>query len=263
MSIPIQMRPIYGELAEMISDYCGRFLSEDYRALCLRLLEKLCRKRLSPLLRGRRNTWAAGIVYAIAANNLIFDRSMPVHRTADELSRPFDLAPATASAKAAEIRRLVRLSPLDAQWLLPELIEDSPALWLLSWNGFIVDARELPPEIQLEAARMGLIPDAPAMKEAADGEEPAQPKKGQIAQNPPRVIASAPDASHPSENSEPSSAPNIPDDFSDIYDRFRTVVEPRRVELLSEDQTTKVSPSAVRVLTFPPPNSQRTGFRLQ
>ena len=222
MNIPIQMRPICGELAERISDYCGRFLSEDYRTLCLRLLEKLCRKRPSPLLKGRRNTWAAGIVYTIAANNCIFDRSMPIHRTADELSRPFGLAPATASARAAEIRRLVRLSPLDAQWLLPELIEDSPALWMLSWNGFIVDARDLPPEIQREAAGMGLIPDAPAMKEAAEGEEPAQPKKEPAAQNPPRVNASAPDAAHPSENSEPSSAPNIPDDFSDIYDRFRT-----------------------------------------
>ena len=56
MSIPIQMRPIYDELAEMILEYCGRFLSEDYCTLCLRLLEKLCRKRPSPLLRGRRNT---------------------------------------------------------------------------------------------------------------------------------------------------------------------------------------------------------------
>ena len=223
MNIPIQMRPICGELAEMISDYCGRFLSEDYRTLCLRLLEKLCRKRPSPLLHGRRNTWAAGIVYTIAANNLIFDKSMPIHRTADELSRPFGLAPATASAKAAEIRRLVRMSPLDAQWLLPELIEDSPALWMLSLNGFIVDAMDLPPEIQQEAARQGLIPYAPAMKEAADGEKPSHPKKEPAAQNPPRVNASASDAAHPSENSEPSSAPNIPDDFSDIYDRFRTV----------------------------------------
>ena len=34
MNIPIQMRPIYGELAEMISDYCSRFLSEDYRTRC-------------------------------------------------------------------------------------------------------------------------------------------------------------------------------------------------------------------------------------
>ena len=108
----------------------------------------------------------------------------------------------------AEIRKLVRLSPLDAQWLLPELIEDSPALWMLSWNGFIVDARDLPPEIRREAAGMGLIPDAPAMKEAADGEETAHPKKEPAAQNPPRVNASAPNASHTSENPEPSSAPD-------------------------------------------------------
>ena len=223
MKFPVQLQPVYEEISGIIVEYCKKYLNDDYRVLCLRLLEKLCRKRPSPLLRGRRNTWAAGIVYAIAANNLIFDKSMPIHRTADELSRPFGLAPATASAKAAEIRRLVRLSPVDAQWLLPELIEDSPALWTLSWNGFIVDARELPPEIQREAARMGLIPYAPAMKEAADGEKTAQPKKEPAAQNPPRVNASAPNASHTSENPEPSSAPNIPDDFSDIYDRFRTV----------------------------------------
>ena len=70
---------------------------------------------------------------------------------------------------------------------------------------------------------MGLIPDAPAMKEAADGGKTAHPKKVLAEQNPARVNASVSDASHPSENSEPSSAPNIPDDFSDIYDRFRTV----------------------------------------
>ena len=75
MKIPIQMRPVYDELAEVISEYCGQFLSEDYRALCLRLLEKLCRKRPSPLLRSRRNPWAAGIAYAIATNSFIFDKS--------------------------------------------------------------------------------------------------------------------------------------------------------------------------------------------
>ena len=37
----------------------------------------------------------------------------------------------------------------------------------------------------------------------------------------------------------------------------RNVVEPRGVEPLSEDQTNKASPSAVCVLTFPPPISRR------
>ena len=40
------------------------------------------------------------------------------------------------------------------------------------------------------------------------------------------------------------------------------VVEPRGVEPLSEDQKTRASPSAVCVLTFPPPDSHRqdSGF---
>lgn len=66
---------------------------------------------------------------------------MPSHHTAGELSRPFGLVPSTASAKAAEIRKRVRLSPLDAPWPLPELIEDNPALWTFSLNGFIANAR--------------------------------------------------------------------------------------------------------------------------
>lgn len=40
----------------------------------------------------------------------------------------------------------------------------------------------------------------------------------------------------------------------------REVVEPRGVEPLSEDQKTRASPSAVCVLTFPPPNSRRQDF---
>ena len=69
---------------------------------------------------------------------------MPIHRTAGELGRPFDLVPSTASAKAAEIRKRVRLSPLDAPWPLPELIEGNPALWTFSLNGFIANARTPP-----------------------------------------------------------------------------------------------------------------------
>ena len=46
-------------------------------------------------------------------------------------------------------------------WLLQELIEANPAIWMLSVDGFIVDVRDLPLEIQQEAARRGLIPYVP------------------------------------------------------------------------------------------------------
>ena len=213
MKIPAQMQPVYEEIAGMIEEYCEKYLNEEYRALCLRLLEKLCRKRPSPLLKGRRNTWAAGIVYAIAANNFIFDKSMPVHLTADELSRPFGVAPSTAGNKAAEIRKLVRMSPWDTEWLLQELIEDNPAIWMLSVDGFIVDARDLPLEFQQEAARRGLIPYVPAPRQKIE-----QPE-----QNSEKTNLPAPSSSKKCVPDDSPSEPAPPADFSDIYDRFRTV----------------------------------------
>ena len=212
MKFPSQMQPIYDEIAEMIEEYCEKYLSEEYETLCLRLLEKLCCKRPSPLLKGRRNTWAAGIVYAIAAHNFIFDKSMPIHRTADELSRPFGIAPSTAGNKAAEIRRLVRMSSWNTEWLLQELLEDNPAIWMLSIDGFIVDARDLPLEIQQEAARRGLIPYA---------SEPNHIVK----QSPNSPASAASDVNDDVPSASPSVSlddPLQPADFSDIYDRFRT-----------------------------------------
>ena len=176
------------------------------------MLEKLCRKRPSPLLKGRRNTWAAGIVYAIAANNFIFDKSMPIHMTADELSRPFGVAPSTAGNKAAEIRKLVRMSRWDTEWLLRELIEDNPAIWMLSVDGFIVDARDLPLEIQQEAARRGLIPYVPAPRQREKDPE----------QHSEKTDIPAPSTSEGCVSDESPSVPAPPADFSDIYDRFRT-----------------------------------------
>ena len=38
VSIPAQMQPVYEEIAGMIDEYCGKYLNEEYRALCLRLL---------------------------------------------------------------------------------------------------------------------------------------------------------------------------------------------------------------------------------
>ena len=80
MNVPKEMMPIYKEIAALLTTYCDEYLSKEYEALCLHALEKLCRKRPSPLKSGRTNTWAAGIVYAVGSNNFIFDKSQPIHR---------------------------------------------------------------------------------------------------------------------------------------------------------------------------------------
>ncbi len=50
---------------------------------------------------------------------------------------------------------------MDREFCRRELLEDHPRAWLVEVDGMIVDARWLPPEVQAEARRRGLIPDRP------------------------------------------------------------------------------------------------------
>ena len=216
MSIPKSMQGTYTKIEPLITDYCDQWLNEDYKVLCLRLLEKLCRKRPSPLLSGRANTWAAGIVYAIATNNFIFDKSQPIHHTADELCTPFGLAKSTVANKANEINRLCGISRLDPQWMLPHLIESNPTIWYLYVNDYLIDIRQAPLEIQIQAYEKGLIPYVPAIKEAE--RQAAQTTEETIQEKETDKQEETKKASLSSNASKETGQ----DDFSDIYQSFQT-----------------------------------------
>ena len=165
MSIPESMRGKYDEIAPMIVAFCNKKLNDEYKGLCLRLLEKLCRKRPSPLLKGRQNTWAAGIVYAIGANNFIFDKSQEIHLTADEIASAFGVSASTAGNKATEIRKMCKVDYFNPEWQLSEILKHNPAIWMVAVDGFIVDIRDMPLEIQRQAFDMGIIPYVPGDNE--------------------------------------------------------------------------------------------------
>lgn len=113
--IPKNMQATYDRVAAVLIPYCDTYLDEEYKTLCLHALEKLCRKRPSPLLSGRTNTWAAGIVYAVGSANFIFDRSQPIHMTAAELAEPFGISKSTASQKGAEIRKMLKVDYFNSE----------------------------------------------------------------------------------------------------------------------------------------------------
>ena len=105
MAVPKAMQEKYDEIAAILTQYCDEHLNDEYKKLCLHALEKLCRKRPSPVTSGRANTWAAGIIYAIGQNNFIFDKSKAIHMTAEELVEPLGVKKSTAGGKATEIRK--------------------------------------------------------------------------------------------------------------------------------------------------------------
>ena len=130
-NVPKAISARYMEVAEIIESFCDDKMNDEYREICLRALQKLCRKRPSPLTTGKARTWACGIVYAIGSNNFIFDKSQPINMTADEISGWFGLSKSTAGNKATEISKLLGLSYFNTEFSLQDIINRRPLLWRL------------------------------------------------------------------------------------------------------------------------------------
>jgi hypothetical protein len=159
------MRPIYETITSLTDAFCREHIDAEFALLCRKLAAALARKRPSPLARGKREIWACAIVYALAQINFLFDRSQSPHTTSSELCALFGVAPATASSKAKQIRDLYKMSYFDVQWSRPGKMDSNPIVCMVMVNGYIVDVRTLPREIQEEAYRKGMIPYVPGHRE--------------------------------------------------------------------------------------------------
>ena len=159
--VPAALQGKYDEIVTLTDEFCQRHLNEEYRDLCRLMAAKLCRKRPSPVVTGKTNTWACGIVYSVGRVNFLFDKSQTPHMRADDLCHHFGLSPKTGSAKSTAIMELLKSGQADPHWTLPSRMGANPMAWLIQVNGLIVDARQAPREIQEEAFRRGMIPYLP------------------------------------------------------------------------------------------------------
>lgn len=158
LSVPEAMKPHYSLIKSLIEPYCLQYLNDEYAKLALIATAALCRKRPSPLVNGKANTWACGVIYAVGFVNFLFDKSFSPYVTADELATAFGISKSTAGNKSKQIRDLLKMHQFDHRWYLPSRLADSPMAWMITFNDFIVDARELPREIQVIAYEKNLIP---------------------------------------------------------------------------------------------------------
>lgn len=146
----------------LIDQFCKEHLNEEYAVLCRKLAEKLGRKRPSPLLHGKLETWASGIVRTIGWVNFLGDPSQTPHMKMTEIDEGFGVSPASGAAKSKAIREMLRLRPFDPEWTLPSRMDENPLVWMLNVNGLLMDIRHAPREAQEVAFNKGLIPYIPA-----------------------------------------------------------------------------------------------------
>jgi hypothetical protein len=149
-------------IIEMIDQFCREHLNEEFAVLCRKRAEKLARKRPSPLLHGSPNTWASGIVRTIGWVNFLHDKSQTPHMRLSDIDAVFGISESSGAAKLAAIRKMLKLHPLDPNWTLASRLDENPMVWMLQINGFMMDVRQAPREVQVIAFRKGLIPYVPA-----------------------------------------------------------------------------------------------------
>ncbi|MEN9540245.1 MAG: hypothetical protein RLZZ459_336 [Cyanobacteriota bacterium] len=163
--IPAALNSKVESLMAQIDPFCDMHLNDEYRQLMYSAVAALARKRPSPLLSGRENSWCAGVVHAVGMVNFLFDRSETPYCKAPQIYEHFGVSGQTGQAYSKKVRDLLKMAPFEARWALPSKVGDSPLFWMIEVNGLIVDARSMPLEIQIQACAKGLIPYVPAMQE--------------------------------------------------------------------------------------------------
>ena len=167
-SVSGEAKAVAEALIRMTDAFCQEFLNEEYAELCRKLATALARKRPSPLLRGRLETWASGIVRAIGWVNFLHDPSQSPHLPLLSIDEAFGIAESTGAAKLKTIRTMFRIRQFDPKWTLPSKMDDNPMVWMLEVNGFLMDIRSAPRELQEVAFQKGLIPYIPADRAKAE-----------------------------------------------------------------------------------------------
>jgi hypothetical protein len=160
--VPRALAPKFAAITALTDAFCDKHLNEEYRVLVHRVVGSLARKRPSPLLKGREAVWAAAAVHAVGRVNFLDASSQEPHCKPTTIYTFFGIAESTGQNKSKEIRELLGMNTMSHQWLLPSRLADNPLVWMLQVNGFMIDIRDAPVEVQRLAYEKGLIPFVPA-----------------------------------------------------------------------------------------------------
>jgi len=142
--IPIAVRPRFDEIGELIRGVCKEEINEEYYFLGLLLLEKLARKRPSPLLAGKPSAWAAGTLFALGSINFLFDKTAASYISQEDLAEACGVKKSTASGKSKLIRDMFKMGYWDSRFSTRRMQERNPLAGLvMTKNGFILNLKHL------------------------------------------------------------------------------------------------------------------------
>ena len=145
--VPAALREKFDAISQATDAFCGQRLNDDYKKVIRSALAALSRKRPSPLLKGKDNAWAAGVVHAVGMVNFLFDPEQTPHCKAPEIYAHFGVGASAGQAKSKEARDALGMSQFSPEWTVASNMDKNPLVWMLEVNGLVVDARHMPLEM--------------------------------------------------------------------------------------------------------------------
>ncbi len=169
--IPEAARPAHDLVVGLTDAFCREHLNEEYQAMCRKLAGTLARKRPSPLLSGKPNTWACGIVRTIGWVNFLDDRCQKPHLKLTAIDKAFGVAESTGQGKSKAIRTMLKIRSFDLRWTLPSRMDETRRAFTVEIDGQLVEARGLKQMFDIEGLRRSLISIIPADRTSDDTTE--------------------------------------------------------------------------------------------
>ena len=163
--VPAALREKFDAISQATDAFCGQRLNDEYKKVIRLALAALCRKRPSPLLKGKDKAWAAGVVHAVGMVNFLFDPSQTPTCKAPEIYAHFGVGASTGQARSKEVRDALGMGQFSPEWTVASNLDKNPLVWMLEINGLLVDVRRMPLEVQEMALAQGMIPYIPGRKE--------------------------------------------------------------------------------------------------
>lgn len=124
------------EIKELVLVFCEEHLKEELAGYALKLCDMLDRKRKISITRGRKEIWAASIIYVIARLNFLFDPQNELFLSADTICDYFGTKKSTVGNKATQIEKACDIG-LGAEGFCSPEISDALTLVELP-NGLVI-----------------------------------------------------------------------------------------------------------------------------
>jgi hypothetical protein len=148
-SIPSQVQPAYDAIVRLTDRFGQVNLTQEYQEMCRQLAGVLACKQPSPLLRGKPEAWACGILRVIGRVNFLdLDTGRQPFMKLTTIDRRFGVSSNASQCRAKAIRDTLKIRSFDLDWTLPSLRDRSVRERLLSFSPEFFDIldREEPGE---------------------------------------------------------------------------------------------------------------------